>query len=296
MADKDFEIKVKTTADTSGIKETEAGLDRINRKQAEAAAKWRASPLNPANRPAIPGGGIAALGGPAPAPVAPAATAGVDAGLLGLAGGFAAGAVTAGITAIISQFKKLNAEMDQYAEKTALAAERTRELALAIIESGEEAAKFARIRDLPLTAQIQALKYELIRVRTEFDLANQAMDTKAMAKYQQQINSLTGSLEAATEKQKKLKEQAFIEEPQFVTRAFKAADPQVKALLDARIAAERARERGEYLAPVQVREAEDAILRFRRAATPEQRAELEQLGPHLLDILNELKKQTSQWQ
>ncbi len=46
MADQDFNIKVVTTADTTGLKETEAGIDRINasvQQQLDAAgAKWDA--------------------------------------------------------------------------------------------------------------------------------------------------------------------------------------------------------------------------------------------------------------
>lgn len=307
MADKDFEIKVRTTADTSGIKETEAGLDRIARKETAeaarraresdaAAAKWRASPLNPANAP-VTGGGIGALGG-AGAAAAPGAGVG-GAGLFGgLAAGAVAGAVTAAISAIISGVQKLNEELDKQADTAIKTMERVRELQEAFRESVEWAEKLRGIRKLPLTEEIQALQFQLIRLRTEQSLVNQSTEdgVKAAAKYQQQIDAVTNSLEQATEKQKKLKEQAFVEEPAFVTRAFKAADPQVKALLEARIAAQRAQERGEYFAPVYTREAEEAILRFRRVATPEQRAEIEQLAPHLADILNELKKQTAQWQ
>jgi hypothetical protein len=305
MADKDFEIKVRTTADTSGIKETEAGLDRITRRQAEAAAKWAASPLNPANRPVTAGGGIAALGGAAPAPAAAARVS--EAGLFGgLAAGLTAGAVTAAFTAVISGVQKLNEELDKQADMAIKTMERVRELQEAFRESTEWAEKFGRIRRLPLTDEIKSLEYELIRLKTEQSLVNQSTEdgVRSAIKYQQQIDSVTAALEGAKKKEKDLKdeqakrhaaerERAFVEEPKFLTRAFVSATPQARAILEQEAAARKAQAEGDSRSADLFRKSEEA---FKRGATPEQRAEAEQLAPHLTEILNELKKQTLQWQ
>ncbi len=57
MADQDFNIKVVTTADTSGLRQTSAEMDAIARRQAEAEAKWARSPINPKNQTGTSGKG-----------------------------------------------------------------------------------------------------------------------------------------------------------------------------------------------------------------------------------------------
>src|SRR6476619_678849 len=99
MADQDFNIKVVTTADTTGLRQTSAEMDAVKRKAedfasvtakqvADAEAKWAKSALNPAN----------AGGGGAAPPVA-----GGGAGLAGTAAGI--GTIVTLLTFAVNKWK-----------------------------------------------------------------------------------------------------------------------------------------------------------------------------------------------
>lgn len=103
MADKDFEIQVRTTADTTGIKQTEAELDKLQ-KQAQGGAG---------------GGGIGGVGG--------AAAAGVAIG----------GLLAKALTEYTAQLEKDTAEIEKQADKVVKLAVKWREAANAALSAAD---------------------------------------------------------------------------------------------------------------------------------------------------------------
>src|SRR6266436_3249175 len=144
MADQqDFNIKVVTTADTSGIDKTSAGFTRLQQQQANwAATQARTLELERAR--------VIAHDKPPPIPPefgGPGGPRG-GGGLTGTAVGL--GTIITLLTAGLNKWKEFNAEQDRWVEGMIRAEAKARELGEAILDMQDKARSAARLGTEPL--------------------------------------------------------------------------------------------------------------------------------------------------
>lgn len=258
MAEQDFRIKIVTTADTSGIRQTSSAIDDLKRKAATPAAV-------PVATPQI---------GQLTSQLVGAATA-FGTGLVG-----ALAVVGPALAAIYQGFNKLNADMDKWAEGVLRTAEKVHEMQQAFADSTEWAEKLRIIGMAPLGEQITKLHSELTRLKTEQGLVNQSTEdgVKEAVKYQHQIDQVAGRLRALNTEQErqraqaekdrtKAQEKASDAEKSFLEGAYSSADEQTKRIIINEQAAKQARAAGDDRSADLFQKSADA---FRRGATPEQ--------------------------
>lgn len=243
MADQDFNIKVVTTADTTGLRQTSAEMDAVKRKaeQASAAqkqqlaaaeAKWAASPVNPKN---------------AAAPAAGAA--GDTVGLTGSAVGI--GTIVTLLTSAISRWKEFNDEQDRWIDGMIKAEEKARALGESILDMQDKARDAARVGTEPLYQSFIRLQQVIIRLKTEQSLLNLPTQGEEWKKLAGNIGIAEAQLKGVTselQQQKKLAEETAQKNAEaaasFLKGAVQTAQPNVQAALRNEVAAEKARAQG----------------------------------------------------
>ncbi len=273
MADQDFNIKVVTTADTTGLRQVGEQMDAIAKRQADAEAKWARSPINPRNQTGAGGGGIASLG-------AGGAAASNDTGLTGTAIGL--GTIVTVLTRALNQWKEFNAEQDKYVEGVIRANEKSRELGLSVSDMLDAMKSEERIDTEPLEESLTRLTHDARVLKEEMKAAfatGAFEDVKryasALGVVESQINRVTSAIDRQAAEEKRAAEQrerAAEKERQaqesFLAGATGSASAQTKAILANEDAFRRTGD------PAFQRTAEA----LRRSATPDQAAEADQLG------------------
>ncbi len=292
MADQDFNIKVVTTADTTGIRQVDAGLDSIARRQAQAEAKWASSPINPKNQTTQGGGGIAALGSGGGV-VSPGGGVGGGGGLTGTAVGI--GTIITLLTASINKIKQFEDEQDQLAERMMKATERSHELGLAVADMLDAMKSAERIDTEPLEVSFDRLKQKVGSLKTEIQIAFESGDYEGVKKLvaalgvvESQFNRVTAAIDnqAAAKKraaQSELEKRVPGLKPE---DAVKEADAQTQAILKNEQAAAKARAEGnEKDADMFQRSADQ----YKASATPKQLADLQRIH----DLQDQLSGKTA---
>jgi hypothetical protein len=277
MADQDFNIRVITTADTSGLRATSAEMDAVARKadaaaaaaakqMADAEAKWARSPLNPRN--AAPAGG-------------PGAGPSDTAGLTGSAAGL--GTIITLVTVAINKWKEFNAEQDRWVDGMIKAEEKARALGESILDMQDKARNAARVGTEPLEQSFIRLQQEIIRLKTEQSLLNLPEQGEEWKKLQQDINITASQLKAVTnelEKQSTEAKKAAQAELEKRVPGLKAEEPikqaeaQTQRILMNEQAAARARAEGREKDAEMFEKSADA---YKASATPQQLADLQRI-------------------
>lgn len=266
MADQDFKIKVVTTADTSGIRETSDEIDKLKQKAATPATAQIAN--------------ISKLGEQITGLATSFGT--------GLAGGLAVLGPALGIA--VSGLRQLIDETNRYEEKVAELNEKIHEMNLSLIETFEWSEKLSNIHELPLAERIAALRYELQRLKAERDITNPQTMAEDWKKLMQQINQVSGALNSATSAQKRFDDEQAksaakaaaeaakkeaAEQKSFGENAYGSSSAQAKAILENERRAQRARDAGDEITADRFQKTADQL---RKSATPDQRAEADQLA------------------
>ncbi len=209
MADQDFKINVITGADLTGIRQVDAGLDKILKRQAEAEAKWARSPINPKNQT---GGGIAGLGGGPPTPPSGGVDAGV--GLTGMAVGL--GTIITLLTSAVNKWKAFNDEQDKWAEGMINSQEKSRAVGLEVADMLDALKSSERNNTEPLQQSFGRLTQKVTQLKTELKLAFSAGaydDVKryaaALAVVESQLNRVTAAIEKAASAKREFESSAF---------------------------------------------------------------------------------------
>ncbi len=277
MADQDFNIKVVTTADTAGIREVDAGLDKIARRQAEAEAKWARSPINPINqRGAGGGGGIAALGGPTPPSVG-----GDTAGLTGTAVGI--GTIITLLTASINKIKQFEDEQDQLAERMMKATERSHELGLAVADMLDAMKSAERIDTEPLEVSFDRLRKKVGSLKTEIQIAFKSGDYEGVKKLvaalgvvESQFNRVTTAIDNQAAAKKRAAQSELDKRVPGLKPddQVKESDAQTQAILKNEQAAAKARAEGNERDADLFQKSAD---QYKASATPKQLADLQRI-------------------
>ncbi len=265
MADQDFNIKVVTTADTTGIKQTSSELDKLKQQQATFAetARRQAAAAAAANAAAVsPTTGI--TGG----------------GLTGTAIGV--GTIVTVLTRALNQWKEFNAEQDKWVDGMIKAQDKSRELGLSVADMLDAMKSEERIDTEPLQVSFDRLTQKVRVLKTEMQIAfgaGQYDDVKRIASQlgvvESQVNRVTNAIDrenaaeqkAATDREKAL-EKRLSDDRKFQEDAYGSASPQAKAILRNEEAFRRTQD------PAFQRAAEA----IRRGATADQLAEADQLG------------------
>jgi hypothetical protein len=279
MADKELEFKIKTTADLTGVQQSEIALRRlreqqqITNRQAEAERKFAASQIGRDT-----GGGIAALGGAAQteAPAAAATTVGTAAAI---------GTITFALNGAIRAMKEFNAEQDRWVDGMIKAQEKAYALGQAIVATQDEMISQQRLGTEPLEDSLQRLNSQLIRLQTEQSLLSLPQQSEDWNKYQTQIKATEGQIDNVTKAlERQFREQDQLQEKldreaernrrekeSFAKEAVTSAalDPQVAKIITQELAARAALKTGDARSADLFRQTEAA---FRQGARPEQLA------------------------
>lgn len=179
MADQDFNITIKTIADTTGIRLTQQGLDAIKiaalqgNQQAIASLKQLTQAANQAKSE-----------------------------MSSIGAGVGVGTIVGLLTGAISRWQAFLAEEDKIIEKMSEVTRKNYELAQSIIETQDALISQRRTATEPLADSYIRLQQELIRLQTEqksLDLPNQS---KEWEDYQKKINATTSEIEKLKSKLK----------------------------------------------------------------------------------------------
>lgn len=260
MAAQDFDINIRTLADTTGIKLTQAQLDAL--QTAAAAGNQKA---------------IGALKQLSDAQRQAEATASV--GLTGTAAGV--GTIISLVTVAISKWKAFNDELDKQVEGMLRAEEKMRALGESILDMQDAMISQRRTATEPLEQSFVRLQQEIIKLKTEqslLDLPTQGEEWKKLNAQIKVNESALHGVTTAMQKQKdeadklakaneKAQEKERIERKEFELKALSTSDVNVQRVLMNEAAARRT---GDQMFS---KSAAD----FERGLGPEQRAELEQL-------------------
>ncbi len=294
MADQDFKVNVITAADLTGIRQVDAGLDKILKRQAEAEAKWAVSPINPKNQG---GGGIAALGGRPPT----LPTGSDNAGITGTAVGL--GTIVTLLTASLSKWREFNAEQDRWVDGMIKSQEKSRELGLAVADMLDAMKSADDIKTQPLEFSFDRLTQRVKVLKTEMDIAfgnHQYEEVKriaaALGVVESQLNGVTSAIdrEAAAsrrsaEEAKKAAEKRARSEESFIKGAVESTGPQVQAALRNEEAARRAAAAGDERGAELFRKSSEGIQRGMTGAQSEEfnqlKAEMARMNVSLQMIL-----------
>ncbi len=273
MPDQDFNIKVVTTADTTGIRQTEAELTKLQRQQAtftETARRQQAA---------------AAAAAAKPAPVIE--TVGITGTAVGI------GTIITLLTSAVNTWEAFNDEQDKWVDGMIKSQEKSRELGLAIADMLDAMKSAERIETEPLQASFDRLKLKVIELKTEMQLAfagGQYEDVKryasALGVVESQLNRVTSAIErqtAETEKAAKARDKAtekrLSEEREFTGKAFESSSAQTKAILENEERARKARAGGDERGADLFQKTADQL---KKSATQGQLDEYEQLKKALL--------------
>ncbi len=244
MADQDFNIKVVTTADTTGIRQTSAELDKLKQQQATFAETARRQ---------------AAAAAAKPGPVSE--TAGVTGTAVGL------GTIVTLLTASLSKWKQFNDEQDKWVEGMIKSQEKSRELGLAVADMLDAMKSAERIETEPLENSFDRLKAKAISLKTEMNIAfglNEYEDVKkiagALGIVESQLNRVTSALQRQSEEANKSGPKQLAEQ----AKAYGEASPQAKAILENEKRAREARAAGDEKSADQFQKSAD---QYRKSAS-----------------------------
>ncbi len=263
MADQDFNIKVVTTADTTGIRQTSSELDKLKQQQATFAetARRQAATAAAAAKPATV--------------IAPTESA----GLTGTAAGI--GTIVLLLTSAWRQIKEFSDEQNKWVAGMIEAAEKSRALGLAVADMLDAMKSAERIDTEPLQVSFDRLKQKVIQLKTEMNIAfglGEYEDVKriaaALGVVESQVHRVTAALsQQAAEKEKARAKEARAQES-FIKGAVETTGPQVQAALRNEEAARRAAASGDERSAEQFRKTSEQI---QRGMTSGQSEEFNQL-------------------
>lgn len=267
MAATDFEINIRTLADLTGIKLTQAQLDALQQSAAQGNVK-----------------AIAALKQLSDAQKQAAKE--LEVGFTGTSLGV--GTIIYLVTGAIARWKAFNDELDKWVEGMIKAQEKARDLGESIIEMQDAMIAAALRGGKPLEDQLKDLQQAMIRLKTEQSLLNLPTQGEEWKKYAKQINEtaseiekVTGALDRqaktadeAAKKREKAAEKESEAQESFLSGAIKSSSAQTQAVLRNEAAAQRARTQGDERSAALFEKSAQA---FERGMTPEQRQELESL-------------------
>ncbi len=277
MADQDFNIKVVTTADTSGIRQTSAELDKLKQQQATFAETAR--------RQAAAAAAAAAVAPPTPISAGPTGATGAALGI---------GVIVTVLTSAWRQIKEFSDEQNKWVDGMIKAAEKSRELGLAVSDMLDAMKSSERIDTEPLEVSFARLKQKVTELKTEMQLAFAATDYEAVKRYaaalgvvESQLHHVTAALDQKAKASQKAAEEAekdaqasAREAASFLKGAVQTAQPQVQAALKNEEAARQAREKGDEKSAAAFQKSADQL---KASMTQGQREEYEGLtaGPRL---------------
>ncbi len=241
MADQDFNIKVVTTADTTGIRQTSVELDKLKQQQATFAETARRQQ---------------AAAAAAAAQSKPVSTISDTAGVTGTAVGL--GTIVTLLTASLSKWREFNAEQDRWVDGMIKSQEKSRELGLSVADMLDAMKSAERIETEPLQVSFDRLKQKAVELKTEMQLAFGAGEYEDVKRYaaalgvvESQIHRVTSALDQkakasqkAAEEAEKDAEASAKEAASFLKGAVQTAQPQVQAVLKNEEAARQARAAG----------------------------------------------------
>lgn len=173
MADQDFNITIKTVADTTGIKLTEQGLNAIKtaalqgNQQAIAALKNLTAAQKEAQS---------------------ASTTGFTGSAVGV------GTIVSVLTMAINRWKQFNDEQDKIIEKMMEVTRRNYELAQSILATQDAAISARRTATEPLADSYIRLQQEIVKLQTEQGALNLPNQSKEWEELQKQINAARNEL------------------------------------------------------------------------------------------------------
>ncbi len=272
MADQDFNIKVVTTADTTGLRQTREEIERV-RQAAEKVRQDAGAKALFAREAAI-------------APIAPT-QAGANAGITGTAIGL--GTIVTLLTASLSKWREFNAEQDKWVDGMIKSQEKSRELGLAVADMLDAMKSAERIDTEPLQVSFDRLKQKVVELKEEMKLAFASGEYEDVKRYasalgvvESQLHRVTSALDQkakasakAAEEAEKDAEASAREAQDFMTKAVATSSAQTKAILANEEQARQARERGDEKQADQFQKTAEQL---KKSATPEQISEYEGLN------------------
>jgi hypothetical protein len=260
MADQDFDINIRTLADTTGIKLTQAQLEALQNaaKEGNIRAITAMKQLTDAQAEAQSKLGI---------------------GLTGSALGL--GTIVTLVTAAINKWRAFNDEQDRMVDGMIRAEEKARALGEAIIETQDAMISAQRVDTEPLEQSFVRLQQEIIRLKTEQSLLNLPEQGEEWKKLNAEIHvneALLHRVTSAMQKQAdeadklakanaKAHEKDVEDREKFERSALAAANPNVQRVLQNEAEARRT---GDQMF-------QKSAEAYERGLGPDQRAELEQL-------------------
>jgi hypothetical protein len=291
MADQDFNINIRTLADTTGIKLTQAQLEALqdsaaagNQKAAQAL-KQLADAQKQAQETSV-------------------------AGLSGTAIGV--GTIVSLVTGAISKWKAFNDEQDRMVDGMIKAEEKARALGESILAIQDAARSAARVDTEPLEQSFARLTHEVAVLKTEQGLLNLPEQGEEWKKYNKEISeteALLHKVTAAMQKQKaeadrdkekaakehekegtELKKKVGEAEKDFEGK-YRSAGGQAQLILTNEEDARMAREAGH---PETARRYEESADALKRGATPAERGNYEILRA-TLNQTRILEQMLQQW-
>lgn len=264
MADQDFNIKVVTTADTTGIQQTSRQLEQLKNQQVAFAetAKRQAA--------------VAAV-----KPTEVSAT-GVTGGAIGI------GAIVTLLGTVISKYKAFEDEQDKIIERMEKARVKTYELGLEVADTLEAMKSVERIDTEPLDVSFDRLTNRVRVLKTELKLAFESgafEDSKRLIAQLRVVEAQVDRVTAAIDREKQKTEQAADaaeklanktarSDESFIKGAVQTAGPQVQRALLQEDAARRAEAAGDQRGADLFRKSSE---QFQRSMTPAQSEEFKQL-------------------
>ncbi len=277
MADQDFNIKVVTTADTSGLRQTRDEIEKT--RQAAEKARQDAGAANLFAR-------IPPKGSPTEA------VEKEGAGLTGTAVGL--GTIVTLLTTALNKWKEFNAEQDRWVDGMIKAEEKARSLGLAIVDMQDKARSAARIDMEPLQQSFERLTHDAAVLKTEIQLAFQSGDYEGVKKLvaalgvvESQFNRVTTAIDnlaaaKRTAAQSELEKRVPGLKPD---DQVKEADLQTQRILQNEQAAAAARAAGNEKDADLFQKSADA---YTKSATPKQLEDLKRIH----DLQNQLNPPT----
>ncbi len=266
MADQDFNIKVVTTADTSGLVKTRDEMRKIREEQErikqDAGAKALFDRIPPGGRPPTP-------------------TAEKDTSLTGTAVGL--GTIITLLTSATNKWKAFNDEQDKWVEGMIKAEEKTRALGLALVDMQDKARSAMRIDTEPLEQSFARLTHDVAVLKTEIALAFEAGQYEDVKKLtsdlgivESQLNKVTVALQRqADAKQKAAQSELEKRVPGLKPDdQVKEADAQTQRILQNEQAAAKARAEGRDQEAEQFQRSAD---QYKASATPKQLEDLKRI-------------------
>lgn len=175
MADQDFNITIRTIADTTGIRLTQQQLTALQTAARQGNAE-----------------AIAALG------KLKSAASDASVGFGGLATGF--GTMIAVVGMGINRWKAFNDELDRFTEKSIQATAKMREMGEAIIETQDKMISQRRTASEPLADSYVRLSQELVSLKTQQSLLDLPTQAEEWNKLQKQIQDVENQIKGVTDK------------------------------------------------------------------------------------------------